>query len=109
MQMSKMNDDLERKLGYFWNGCYKKYHLIICGYLIPLTAPPLNELVTWDLKRDGFSRSSLAASWLSGSFGLGSMKRKIRPKMTGFTPSTGFQSARKMLRQTLPSVSMFGW
>ena len=67
--MSKMNDDLETKLGYFWNGSYKKYHLIICGYLIPLTAPPLNELVTWDLKRDGFSRSSLAASWLSGHLG----------------------------------------
>ena len=44
--MSKMNDDLETKLGYYWNGSYMKYHLIICGYLIPLTAPPLNELVT---------------------------------------------------------------
>ena len=76
---------------------------------MPLTRSPRSDLCTFYLKRTGFSRNSAAASWLSGSLGLGSRKRKIRPSMTLPTSRTGFQSARRMFRQTAPSVSMLGW
>ena len=79
------------------------------GYLMPPTDSPWSDLRTFYLKRFGFSRNSAAASWLSGSLGLGSKNRKMRPMMTLPISRTGFQSARRIFRHTLPSVSMFGW
>lgn len=36
-------------------------------------------------------------------------KHTCNPTITAFKFRTGFQSSRKMFRQTLPSRSMFGW
>jgi hypothetical protein len=46
---------------------------------------------------------------LSGSSGFGSKNKYCSPTMTELRLSTGFQSSRRMLRQTLPSRSRFGW
>ena len=46
---------------------------------------------------------------LSGSPGLGSEKRNCSPNTTALIDNVGFQSSRRMLRQTLPRRSIFGW
>lgn len=45
---------------------------------------------------------------LSGSSGFGSRKRYCNPTITALRFRTGFQSSRRMLRQTFPSRSRFG-
>lgn len=49
------------------------------------------------------------APLFNGSSAFGSRKRYCRPTMTELRFSTGFQSSRRMFRQTLPSKSTFGW
>ena len=49
------------------------------------------------------------APLLSGSSAFGSRKRYCNPTMTELRLSTGFQSSRRMFRQTFPSRSTFGW
>lgn len=44
-----------------------------------------------------------------GSSAFGSRNKYCRPTKTEFRLSTGFQSSRKMFKQTLPSRSTFGW
>lgn len=46
---------------------------------------------------------------LSGSSAFGSRNRYCKPTITEFKLRTGFQSSRRMFKQTLPSKSTFGW
>ena len=50
-----------------------------------------------------------AAYLFNGSVGLGDEKSNINPKSTSFNELTGFQSSRRIFKQTFPSRSIFGW
>jgi hypothetical protein len=72
------------------------------GKLIPSIIPPLNDLLTFSLNNASLFLINSAASLFKGSLGLGSMNKKIRPRITALMPRTGFQSALRILRQTFP-------
>ena len=46
---------------------------------------------------------------LRGSFGFGSINKNNTPEITLYKFKTGFQSALKIFKQTLPSKSILGW
>jgi hypothetical protein len=49
------------------------------------------------------------APLFKGSSAFGSKNKYCNPTMTAFKLRTGFQSSRRMLRQTFPSRSRLGW
>lgn len=92
----------------------------------PRTGPPPMDVLTFRLNPSLFDRRSSAASLFRGSEALGSRnrnywhmlegcgwagwgRRTCNPTMTALRFSTGFQSSRRILRQTFPSRSIFGW
>ena len=85
------------------------YDQISFGKLTPSIIPPLSDFLTFSLKALSFALMSSAASLFKGSFGFGSMNKNINPNMTALIPRTGFQSALRILRQTFPARSIFGW
>ncbi len=99
------------------------------SYDWPRMEVPRMEALTLCRNMSRFWRSSFAASevggrvsqrstergmqcdtpLLRGSSALGSRNRYCRPTITELRFSTGFQSSRRMFRQTFPSRSTFGW
>lgn len=100
------------------------------SYATPLTCPPFNDDLTLIKNWSLFLRRSSAASvrfdnsyqqlvrllytrgympLFNGSSALGSKKRYCRPTMTELRFRTGFQSSRRIFRQTFPSRSTLGW
>lgn len=97
------------------------------SYCTPRTEPPPIDERTFRLNASRLVLRSSAASLLSGSDAFGSRKRNwtpyqhnppdqwtkekhtCMPTITAFRFSTGFQSSRRMFRQTFPSWSMLGW
>lgn len=75
----------------------------------PLTFPPAIALLTFLLNRSLSLIKSFAASLFNGSLAFGSRNKNCNPTITAFKLSTGFQSSRRMFKQTLPSRSMLGW
>lgn len=75
----------------------------------PSTRPPRIDCRTFCLNLSSSSFIVWAAFLFSGSPGLGSTNRNCSPRTTAVMDSVGFQSSRRMLRQTLPCRSMFGW
>ena len=78
------------------------------GKRMPLTMPPLIEFRTVVAKSFLSFTICSAASLFNGSFGFGSINKKIKPRITELISSTGFQSERRMFKHTFPSRSMFG-
>lgn len=99
------------------------------SYCTPLMWPPLMEFFTLCRNCSRFLRSSSAASasrgrnneelridtvmkhipLLSGSSAFGSRNRYCSPTNTEFKFNTGFQSSRRIFKQTFPSRSTLGW
>jgi hypothetical protein len=93
----------------------------------PLTDPPPMAVFTFLLNPSLFDLKSSAASLFRGSDAFGSRNKNYgytsahashevngerqtcNPTMTALRLSTGFQSSRKILRQTFPSRSILGW
>ena len=75
-----------------------------------LSTSPQNFSSSYDNKIRAMNtlRAILLAPLFKGSSAFGSRNRYCRPTQIAFKFKTGFQSSRRMLRQTLPSKSMFG-